>query len=129
MLTLDAPPLTCDSASTICVIEYRPGPHAASVSLTRKDTAPHTELFRTEPEPPSMGALSATVPSKSAGPRAVVDGDCVGVRVAAWERVSLCVREGDGVALGVCDGDGVPLAVGVPVGLGVRVSELERDWV
>lgn len=73
-----------------------------SVSLMKKDTAPHTELLRTEPELSRMGALSASVPSNKGGPR----NDCEGV--------ALCVRLG--VTLGVC----VPVPDGVCVPLGVR---------
>ncbi len=61
-------------------MEYLPGPHAASDSLTKNDTASQDELLRVDtalPLPEMTEYDCDAVPSNNIGPISEADGDCV----------------------------------------------------
>jgi hypothetical protein len=118
MVALGMPPATCESARWASAIEYVPGPHAGSDSLTWNEMASQADAL-------SMVTLLSVlntaydrfaVPSKNMGPG--FDAEGVGV----W----LCVGDPDTVWVRVWDGDCV--WDGVWLGVGLQTVFWASTW-
>lgn len=133
---------TCDTASTSSVNDHWPGPHVGSLSLTANETAAQLDAPKgLDTVAASTGSVPDEVPSKRAEPSDDADGVWVIERVIVtdddWLRVSVCVVDCEGVAVGVrpvvtvCVAEG--LRDGDDVALGdidcVAVTDGEREGV